>query len=89
MHHLGRSLGLDCDCQDLHTCDVLVQGAGNVPHAGLLVNCVQIFHFSAFKAVSENKTPHRVGVVNIRDVLLNSDSSGNLHVLFIYTAFAQ
>jgi hypothetical protein len=28
MHHIGRSLGLDCDCQDLHTCDVMVEGAG-------------------------------------------------------------
>ncbi|EDO48102.1 predicted protein [Nematostella vectensis] len=30
MHHLGRSLGLDCDCQDLHTCEMLVQGADDL-----------------------------------------------------------
>ena len=28
MHHIGRSLGLDCDCSDIHTCEVLVYGTG-------------------------------------------------------------
>ena len=29
MHHIGRSVGVDCDCSDIHTCEMLVQGAGN------------------------------------------------------------
>ena len=28
MHHIGRSVGLDCDCSDIHTCEMLVFGAG-------------------------------------------------------------
>ncbi|XP_068675336.1 glutathione S-transferase 2-like [Montipora foliosa] len=27
MHHIGRSVGVDCDCSDIHTCEVLVYGA--------------------------------------------------------------
>lgn len=27
MHHIGRSVGVDCDCSDIHTCEMLVQGA--------------------------------------------------------------
>lgn len=29
MHHIGRSVGLDCDCSDIHICETLVFGAGN------------------------------------------------------------
>ena len=29
MHHIGRSVGLDCDCSDIHVCETLVFGAGN------------------------------------------------------------
>lgn len=27
MHHIGRSVGLDCDCSDIHICETLVFGA--------------------------------------------------------------
>ena len=28
MHYLGRSLGMDCDCEELQYCEVLALGVG-------------------------------------------------------------
>ena len=28
LHFLGRAAGMDCDCEDLHTCEVIALGAG-------------------------------------------------------------
>ena len=28
VHYIGRSLGLDCECDDYHLCEVIALGAG-------------------------------------------------------------
>lgn len=28
VHYIGRSLGLDCECDDYHVCEVVALGAG-------------------------------------------------------------
>ena len=30
VHYIGRSLGLDCECDDYHLCEVIALGAGIV-----------------------------------------------------------
>ena len=28
MHYIGRATGMDCDCEDLHFCEVIALGVG-------------------------------------------------------------
>lgn len=28
LHYLGRATGMDCDCEDMHRCEVLALGVG-------------------------------------------------------------
>ena len=28
LHFLGRAVGFDCDCEDVHTCEIIAMGAG-------------------------------------------------------------
>ena len=39
MHHIGRSVGLDCDYSDIHICENLVFGAGNLHNVLIPLEC--------------------------------------------------
>ena len=28
MHYIGRATGMDCDCEDMHHCEVVALGVG-------------------------------------------------------------
>ena len=28
MHYVGRATGMDCDCEDMHHCEVIALGVG-------------------------------------------------------------
>ena len=35
-HYLGRSLGMDCNCEDLHFCEIVAAGVGECTSQGSL-----------------------------------------------------